>query len=234
MATPRQFTLAIDHPHRQTLETFVPGANLELLQALKLPARSFSGYWVFGEQGSGRSHLLRGCCLAAQQDDIAVNYIGCEDFTHHSEGLAAALAHAGQYGQLVAVDDIGAIIGNAVLEALLMAVYQRLQTEQGRLLIAHSQPAQALAFATPDLASRMRSLQHFQILPLSDEDKMQLLRKRAENRGFELSQQVLDYWLVRGPRDLGALLIDLETLDKASLAQQQRVTIPLLKQVLGY
>ena len=33
---------------------------------------------------------------------------------------------------------------------------------------------------------------------------------------------------------LGALLIDLETLDKASLAEHKKVTIPLLKQVLGY
>lgn len=234
MATPRQFTLAIDHPHRQTLDTFVPGANVELLQTLKHASTGFSGYWIFGERGSGRSHLLRGCCLAGQQDDITVNYVGCEDFIHHADGLAAALSHAGQYGQLVAIDDIGAIVGEPALEAMLLAVYQRLQTEQGRLLIAHHQPAQALDFATPDLASRMRSLQHFQILPLSDEDKMNLLRKRAENRGFELSQQVLDYWLVRGPRDLGALLIDLETLDQASLAQHKKVTIPLLKQVLGY
>ena len=45
---------------------------------------------------------------------------------------------------------------------------------------------------------------------------------------------MLDYWLARGPRDLGALLTDLDTLDKASLAYKQRVTIPLLKQVLGY
>ncbi len=234
MATPRQFTLAIDHPHRQTLDTFVAGENRELLQALKQIEAGFSGYWIYGEQGSGRSHLLRGCCLAAQQDDSSVNYIGCDDFTHHADGLAAALAHAGQFGQLVAVDGIGAIVGDAALEALLLAVYQRLQTEQGRLLVSHHQPAQTLAYTTPDLASRMRSLQHFQILPLSDEDKMDLLRRRAENRGFELSQQVLDYWLARGPRDLGALLIDLETLDKASLSQHKKVTIPLLKQVLGY
>lgn len=234
MANPRQFTLAIDHPHRQTLDTFVPGANLELLQALRRIGSEFSGYWIFGDVGSGRSHLLRGCCLAARQDDVSVNYVGCEDFAHHREGLAVALSHAGQYGQLVAIDDIGAIIGDASLEQQLLAVYQRLLADGGRLIITHTSPAQALQFATADLASRMRSLQHFQILPLSDADKMQLLRRRAEHRGYELSQPVLDYWLARGPRDLGALLIDLETLDNASLTQQKKVTIPLLKQVLGY
>jgi DnaA family protein len=234
MVTPRQYTLAIDHPHRQTLDTFVAGDNTELLQALRQPGGGFSGYWVFGDLGSGRSHLLRGCALAAQQDDVTVNYVACEDFAHHRQGLEAALHHAGQYGQLVAIDDVGAVVGDVELEALLLGVYQRLHAEQGRLLITHSRAAQGLAFATPDLASRMRSLQHFQIVPLSDDDKMRLLRGRAAHRGYELSQQVLDYWLARGPRDLGALLIDLETLDGASLARHKKVTIPLLKQVLGY
>jgi len=234
MATPRQFTLAIDHPHRQTLDTFVVGDNIELLQALRAPLAGFSGYWIFGDQGSGRSHLLRACCLAARQDDITVNYVGCEDFLHHQAGLAAALAHAGQYGRLVTIDDVDAIIGEPDLEALLLSVYQRLLAEGGRLLVTHAHPAQTLSFATADLASRMRGLQHFRMLALSDDDKRQVLRRRAQHRGYELSPQVLDYWLSRGPRDLGALLIDLETLDKASLAQQQKVTIPLLKQVLGY
>ena len=37
MADPRQFTLAIDHPHKQTLDTFVSGANSELVQSLQQP-----------------------------------------------------------------------------------------------------------------------------------------------------------------------------------------------------
>ena len=75
---------------------------------------------------------------------------------------------------------------------------------------------------------------HFQIQPLADMEKKQLLEQRADARGYDLSQSVLDYWLARGPRDLGALLRDLDTLDAASLAQKQLVTIPLLKEVLGY
>jgi len=212
----------------------VPGSNVELLQTMRSGEDGFAGYWIFGEPGSGRSHLLRGCCHAAQQDDISITYIGCEDHAYHPQGLAEALSHAGYFGQLVAIDDISMVIGDLASEALLMTVYQRLHSEAGRLIITHSKPANTLEFATPDLASRMRSLQHFQMSPLSDADKMQLLRGRAENRGFELSQSVLDYWLTRGPRDLGALLIDLETLSSASLAQHKRVTIPLIKQVLGY
>lgn len=234
MSAPQQLTLAIEHPHEQRLDNFVAGANAELVQTLKHGPPGFCGYWIYGELSSGRSHLLRGACLLAQSRGQTSAYIGCADYAHNIGGLASALAHAADFGDLVAVDDVGVAVGEPDLEESLMRLYQRLLQDDGCLLIAHSQAALGLDWQTADLGSRMRSLQHFQMQPLDDSQKMQLLRQRAQNRGYELSQAVLDYWLTRGPRDLGALLIDLDTLDKASLAHQQRVTIPLLKQVLGY
>ena len=234
MTAPQQFTLAIQNPHEQRLDNFVAGENAELLQLLKNTAPSFSGYWIFGALSSGCSHLLRGSCLRAQDLRWPTSYIGCGDFADDVEGLATALKDAARHGRLIAVDDVGALAGQADLEELLMAVYQRLLHEQGTLLISHTKPAQTIDFVTEDLASRMRSLQHFQIQTLNDEHKRELLRQRAHNRGYDLANAVLDYWLARGPRDLGALLTDLDVLDRASLAQKQRVTIPLLKQVLGY
>jgi len=231
---PQQFTLAIQRPHEQRLQNFVVGANDELLAILESQQTTFAGYWIFGDLSSGRSHLLRGCCLLAQDQSASTNYIGCVDFSGDAGGLTAALENASKHGQVVAVDDVALIAGHAGHEELLMTIYQRLLQERGRLLVAHSHPAQVLEFVTPDLASRMKSLQHFQIQPLQDADKVELLRRRAQNRGYELSHSVLDYWLVRGPRDLGALLSDLDLLDQASLARKQQVTIPLLKQVLGY
>jgi DnaA family protein len=234
MTAPQQLTLAIENPHEQRLDNFVAGDNGELLQLLKNTSPAFSGYWIFGALSSGCSHLLRGSCLRAQDLKWTTNYIGCADYAHDIDGLAAALNHASRHGRLIAVDNVSAVSGHADLEELLMAVYQRLLHEQGTLLISHTKPAQTLDFVTPDLASRMRSLQHFQIQTLNDEHKRELLRQRAHNRGYDLSHPVLDYWLARGPRDMGALLTDLDVLDRASLAQKQRVTIPMLKQVLGY
>lgn len=234
MTAPQQFTLDIEHPHEQRLANFVPGANGELLEVLKTSGAAFDGYWIFGAASSGRSHLLRGSCLYADELGMSTSYVGCADFNGDARGLAAALGHAAQFGHVVSIDDVAHIAGQVPLEELLMACYQRVLSEGGRLLITHTRPAAAVEFVTADLASRMRSLQHFQIQPLDDADKAQLLRQRAKNRGYELASSVLDYWLVRGPRDLGALLTDLDVLDRASLAQQQRVTIPLLKQVLGY
>ena len=234
VSTPQQYTLAIEHPDEQRLDNFVVGDNGELLQALVGRFDHFSGLWIYGAASSGRSHLLCGRYLLAQAVMQPALYIKGSDYENRPDAVSQVLTDAGQDGAVVAIDDIGLLVGDPLIEAMLMVVYQRLLHEKGTLLLTHTQPAAALAFATPDLASRMRSLQHFQIQPLADIEKKHLLEQRANARGYDLTQPVLDYWLARGPRDLGALLRDLDTLAAASLVQKQLVTIPLLKEVLGY
>ncbi len=234
MTAPQQYTLAIEHPHEQRLDNFVHGGNTELLQVLRSAAKGFVGLWIYGEANSGRSHLLRGRCLRAADLGESACYISCADYVHNPSGLHDALSHASVYGQVIAIDDVQDLHDMRELHDLLMAIYQRVFDERGVLLVTHTSTATQANFLTPDLASRMRSLQHYHIAPLDDEAKKQLLKQRARRRGYTLEQPVLDYWMMRGPRSLGALLIDLETLDKASLVNKQRVTIPLLKKVLGY
>jgi len=60
----KQLALGISPPPQPTLDNFVPGANAELLARLR---ELWSGnaaeriFYVWGEAGSGKSHLLRAC-----------------------------------------------------------------------------------------------------------------------------------------------------------------------------
>jgi DnaA family protein len=119
-----------------------------------------------------------------------------------------------------------------------MALYNTLGDGDGsvsrRLMVAHRQPAAAVSFSLADLNSRLRALAHHQLAPLDDDDKSQVLRIRAEQRGYHLSDSVVEYWLRRGPRGVDQLLADLERLDAATLQHKRLLTVPLLKSVLGY
>ena len=77
-------------------------------------------------------------------------------------------------------------------------------------------------------------LAHFSLVPLCDQGKAEVLTLRAQAKGYDLPDAVLEYWLRRGPRDLSTLVRDLERLDEATLRHQRLLTVPLLKQVLGY
>ena len=69
----RQLALGISPAPQPSLDNFVPGANVELLARLReLNAGSFreSVLYLWGEAGSGKSHLLRACVARTVADDV--------------------------------------------------------------------------------------------------------------------------------------------------------------------
>ena len=69
----RQLSLAISPPPQPTLDNFVPGANAELLARLReFQAGTFPDVvlYLWGEAGSGKSHLLRACAGPVVVDDV--------------------------------------------------------------------------------------------------------------------------------------------------------------------
>ncbi|MGH8704189.1 MAG: HdaA/DnaA family protein [Burkholderiales bacterium] len=73
----RQLALGISPPPEPTLENFVPGANAELvarLRALAAGQLAENVVYLWGERGSGRSHLLRACAKAGifTADDVEI------------------------------------------------------------------------------------------------------------------------------------------------------------------
>lgn len=69
----KQLALGISPPPQPTLENFVPGANAELLARLReIQAGKFAEnvLYLWGEAGSGKSHLLRACAGLNPVDDV--------------------------------------------------------------------------------------------------------------------------------------------------------------------
>jgi DnaA family protein len=69
----RQLVLAISPPPQPTLDNFIPGANAELLAHLRAAASGAlreSMIYVWGEPGSGRSHLLEATRHAAARPGL--------------------------------------------------------------------------------------------------------------------------------------------------------------------
>ena len=69
----KQLALSISPPPQPTLDNFVPGANAELVARLrefrdgKFPEIIL---YLWGEAGSGKTHLLRACAGASAVDDV--------------------------------------------------------------------------------------------------------------------------------------------------------------------
>ncbi|MOA27048.1 DnaA regulatory inactivator Hda [compost metagenome] len=57
---------------------------------------------------------------------------------------------------------------------------------------------------------------------------------RASRRGLHLTDEVGRFILTRGSRSMNSLFDLLEQLDHASLQAQRKLTIPFLKETLGW
>jgi len=228
--TSAQLTLQMAVNQNCDFASFETGSNTELVAQLRNLAAGDSpaGAWLWGDTGCGRSHLLQAVCAEAAGCRRAAFYLPLAQLPRDP-----AIAEDLQAG-VVALDDIECWLADAELEAALVGIYQRQLDSGGTLLVAASKPASRLDFALADLASRLRALSSYRVLPLDEQGLYRVLTAHARRRGLELNAATADFWLSRSRRSLPVLLSELDQLDQAALASQRRLTIPLLKEVLRF
>jgi len=218
----------------KALASFVAGANAEVVHRLQrcITDAEFVCLWLYGGPGAGKTHLLQGACRQAADLDVAGAYLpGALAETDPQAGLQA-LRGLGAY-RLVALDDLDGWLDLPGAEEAVLEVYQSLHDRQAALIISCSRSPKDVPFVLDDLASRMRAASAYRLHELDDPGKAQLLTSVAQDHGFELPDEVTRFLLRRGERGVSALLTSFERLEHAAQADQRRLTIPLVKQVLG-
>jgi DnaA family protein len=229
--TDRRIQLPIPlHRHElSNFENFHVGENAQLVDRLRGLASGVeaTGLWLWGPTGRGRSHLLQATCQAAEAAGRRVVYLPLESLPVDPAVLEELEV------DLVALDDVDRWLGDRALETQLMALYQNQLMGGGSLLVVAAAGAQQLSFGLPDLASRLRALPGFEVQPPDDEGLKVIIARLAARQGLELEPAVLDFWFHRAVRALPALIRQLEKLDRAAMIEQRRLTIPLIKEVLG-
>jgi len=189
------------------------------------PQAPASWLYLWGEPGTGKTHLLEAACRAAQEQGHAPLYVPLAD----KANLTTALLEDIEQVPLVCVDDVDAIAGDATWEAALFALYEHLRAHGGMLILAARSGPVATGLKLADLATRLAAGLVYQLQPLSDAEKIAALRLRAQRRGLEMTEEVANYLLTRFPRDMHSLFALLDRLDTATLAAQRRLTIPFLR-----
>lgn len=226
----RQLPLGVRLRDSALFETYHPGPNARAVTYLtELAAgRAAAGAWLWGDRGTGKTHLLQAACRAADAAGVAAVYLPLAAL---AEFGAAPFAGLGTQG-LVAVDDLDRAAGRAPLEGSLFRLYNELLDAGGRLLVASRAAPARLGIELPDLRSRLGAGVVYQLRRLDDDDCVEALRMRAAGRGLELPPETARFLMRRLPRDIASLCGWLDRLDAASLAAQRRLTVPFVRDVL--
>jgi DnaA family protein len=233
-----QLPLDLRPPLAPTLDNFVVGRNAEALAAVRrlagppAPGSGTGGVmssgpgpqhllYLWGEPGSGRSHLL-GALQAAG-------------------GWRWTPAHDPSRPGLALVDDVDQIdpAAQVALFSRLHAVLSGVRTlgtatltPVPRCLVCGPQPPAQLALRD-DVRSRLANGLVYRLHALNDAEMTDALEARARARGARVAEDLVPWMLTHLPRDMGRLAAALDALDTYALARQRPLTVPLLRDWLA-
>jgi DnaA family protein len=211
----RQLILDLLPESPPTLDNFVTGGNAETLGLLTewlAGTRTDTSFCLWGEAGSGRSHLLQ-----------------ASGFAYVDAALDPRLEYAPVAEQL-AVDHVERL--DETGQIALFNHFNRLKMASGMLLTATSQPPAHLALRE-DLRTRLGSGLICRLQPLSDAEKAEALATQARERALKLTPEIIDYLLRHAPRDMRTLSSFVVALDRYTLEHKRAVTLPLLRELLN-
>ena len=133
---------------------------------------------------------------------------------------------------LISLDDIDAVIGNAIWEAALFDLCNQMHDTNRTLVVSATTSVRESAINLADLRSRLTRLPAYQIRQLGERERVMALQLRARHRGLELPGDTARYLLNHSRRDMASLYGLLDKLDLESLRAKRRLTVPFVRGVL--
>jgi chromosomal replication initiator protein len=191
-----------------TYDTFVVGKNNRFAHSASLavsesPGEVYNPLYIHGGPGLGKTHLMQsiGHFISKQKPDKRILYVTSEEFTNEvidsiRNGNASAMTKLRDKYRTVDVlmiDDIQFIIGKESTQEEFFHTFNILHSAQKQIILSSDKPPKDME----TLEERIRS--RFEWGLLADigypdyETRMAILRRKEEQDGFELGDEILDY-----------------------------------------
>lgn len=241
----QQLTLPWPPASSPRLDNFLVGSNAAAVQALQQltaqvitaaqkpldgtasPAgQALTPCYLFGESGSGKTHLLRACAHKLQAAGLTSGWLDADGASEQEFNPAWAA---------IFLDDVDRYDGEQQQRAFHWFVQAMTPRKAGLcwVLSAGSDAPSQLTLRA-DLQSRMAWGEVHSLDLLAEAERWAVLRQAAQDRGLQLSDEVLRYMHTRFSRDLGSLMQLLDALDQYALQTQRNITVPLMRQMLEF
>ena len=224
----KQIALDIGVSVGPSLGNFHPGHNAAALAHLELwmagRTRSPVPTFLWGDNGSGKTHLLRAVADHIRNQGARVGWM---------DKTTVQPPEFNPEWEVLLLDDVQFF--SAVQQHMAFNWFVNADTpgaaRQPWVLAAGSLPPQDLPLRE-DFRTRLGWGHVFHLQLLDDDQRREVLLKHAQALGMHLGKDLLDYLLSRFSRDLGHLIHLLEQLDNYALQTQRPLTIPLLRAML--
>jgi DnaA family protein len=232
-----QLVLPVLQKHDFHLDNFIADENLSAIRHVRnrlsqrdSPSSAKPITFLFGAPGTGKTHLL----LAFHQyaDDIGLQgqYVDMRQVQKLPPPIIQGIGSL----DLVCIDNIDAVSADGAWQVQLFdAINQFIENGGKQFLVSSSRPLQSIEFSLPDLASRLQWGTTFQLHDLDETHKTAALAAHFLERGIGVQEEVITFLMRRCERDMHKLVDLVDKLDKMSLQQKRKLTIPFIKDALS-
>lgn len=217
----KQLPLPFGIATAQTFATFLAGCNAPAVAHLQALPGSGSPVYLWGPEGSGKTHLLHAAAARWCEAGGRVAWFDVRT------PLPWVVDDAGSLVVLDGCDDLDAPRQHAAFTLFVDAA------TRGHTLIAAGRLPPVDLPLREDLRSRLGWGHVHALHPLSEAESRGALRREADRRGLFLSDEVITYLLRHFERDLKHLTARLDALDAYALAEKRAITVPLLRRMLS-
>jgi len=241
---PRQTALDLECAPKASLGNFIATGNENLLEilteikqslqigtpktALKAEQRMIH---IWGEGGSGRSHILEAMKLLADDLNQASWILGHDSSDDDWREAGLVISENPQSFALLCVDDVDSL--DEFAQGALFRMHNLIRESSSQVLLTSSKVPPTNLDLRDDLRTLLAWGLVFQMHVLSDDEKLNALEQAAQARGLQLSNDVPPWLLRHFHRDMSSLMSLMEALDAYSLETKRAVTLPLVKELLA-
>ncbi|GMX58873.1 MAG: chromosomal replication initiator protein DnaA [Candidatus Microsyncoccus archaeolyticus] len=216
---------------RYTFENFIVGPFNEMCYAAAMavveePGKNYNPLFIYGGVGLGKTHLVQaiGNKIKEENPEKKVKYLPAEKLisiivnsikNHNIEELKKNLREL----DVLIVDDIQFIAGKDKTQEEFFHTFNSLYQKNKQIILSSDRHPNTIPAITERLKSRFKGGMISDVSSPDYETRIAILRKKTEEKGVEISKEILDYMannIQRNIRELESALNRLIIFKKAN------------------
>jgi chromosomal replication initiator protein len=178
---------------------------------------NFNPIYIYGNGGSGKTHLLMSLAHALKNQGLKIIYVRAETFTDHvvtaiRAGEMSVFRQAYRNIDVLLVDDIDVFSRKGATQEEFFHTFNTLHLEGKQIILASSCSPQELQLIEPRLVSRFEWGIVLPLKSLKSEERRQLLMAKAKALHFDLPLKIANFLTETFKSNSKALIKSLEAL----------------------
>ncbi|MBQ8446294.1 MAG: chromosomal replication initiator protein DnaA [Clostridia bacterium] len=228
-----------------TFDSFVAGAGSKFVYAAakavaENPGETFNPLFIYGESGLGKTHLMHAIAnhLAQVAPEKKVLYTTSENFLNDlidsiTQKTGAKFRLHYRNVDVLMIDDIQFLKARTQLQEELFHTFNELSAQNKQIVITSDRPPKEIATLEDRLRTRFEGGMIVDIQPPDNETKIAILKRKALDRKYSVSDDVLEFLANDSGHDVRTLEGRLNKVIFASKLHEQPISLPLAKLALS-